>query len=490
MKRFKCKLCGYEIEKENLDDGYVCPICGVSKSNFEEVIEVDNRVPIDDDNPSIMRIMEKCINCGICKNVCTEKVGIKYEKCQLSNKECINCGRCRIACPMVAIVPKYNYQNVMEAINDPEKIVVVSTSPAVRVALGEEFMMEAGSFVEGKMIASLKKLGFDYVLDTTFGADLTIMEEGTELVNRIKNNGILPIFTSCCPSWVKYLEINYPELLPHLSSSKSPIGMQGAIVKTYFAQKRNIEPKNIIHVALTPCVAKKYEINRPEMNSSSKYNNIKELRDTDYVITTAELGLMLRENNIDFNTLEDMNYDSLLEKGSGAGVIFGNTGGVAEAAIRTVYNIITNKNPDKNLLEFTNVRGLESVKEAIVNIEGIEIKVAVIYGITNVKPFLDKLKIEKLEYHLIEVMSCNGGCIGGGGQPLTPISRESNILTKRMEGLYNSDKKGTVRCSYQNEDIKRVYNEFLGSPNSKISKSLLHTEYTSKENYKKTVINS
>jgi len=235
---------------------------------------------------------------------------------------------------------------------------------------------------------------------------------------------------------------------------------------------------------------KKYEINRPEMNSSSKYNNIEELRDTDYVITTAELGLMLRENNIDFNTLEDMNYDSLLEKGSGAGVIFGNTGGVAEAAIRTVYNIITNKNPDKNLLEFTNVRGLESVKEAIVNIEGIEIKVAVIYGITNVKPFLDKLKIEKLEYHLIEVMSCNGGCIGGGGQPLTPISRESNILTKRMEGLYNSDKKGTVRCSYQNEDIKRVYNEFLGSPNSKISKSLLHTEYTSKENYKKTVINS
>ena len=490
MKKFKCKLCGYEVEKELLDDGFVCPICGVSKSQFEEVIEIDNRVPIDDDNPAIMRIMEKCINCGICKSTCTEKVGIKYEKGQKCNKECINCGRCRIACPMGAIVPKYNYQKVMEAIKDPEKTVIVSTSPAVRVALGEEFMMDAGSFVEGKMVSSLKALGFDYVLDTTFGADLTIMEEAKELVNRIKNNGILPMFTSCCPAWVKYLEINYPELLPHLSSCKSPISMQGAIIKTYFAEKRNIDPKTIVNVALTPCVAKKYEINRPEMNASAKYNNIDGLQDTDYVITTAELGLMLRENNIDFSSLKDMEYDSLLERGSGAGLIFGNTGGVTEAAIRTAYNFITSKDPEKSLLEFTGVRGLDSVKEAKVTIEGLEIKVAVIYGISNVKPFLDKLKNENLDYHLIEVMSCNGGCIGGGGQPLTPISRESNILTKRMEAIYNSDEKDTVRCSYQNEDIKKVYSEFLGNPNNKLCESLLHTEYSSKENYKKEVINS
>ena len=484
MKKFKCMLCGYEIEKDELVDGYVCPICGVSKSQFEEVIEVDNRVPIDENNPSIMRIMEKCINCGICKNVCTEKVGIKYKAGQNCNKECINCGRCRIACPMGAIVPKYNYQNVMEAIKNPKKIVIVSTSPAVRVSLGEEFMMSAGTFVEGKMVASLKTLGVDYVLDTTFGADLTIMEESQELVNRIKNNGTLPMFTSCCPSWVKYLEINCPELLPHLSSCKSPIGMQGTIIKTYFAEKMGINPKNIIHVALTPCVAKKYEINREEMNVSSQYNNIDGLRDTDYVITTSELGLMLRENNIDFNSLNDMQYDSLLEKGSGAGVIFG------EAAIRNVYNIITNETPSNNLLEFTNVRGLDSVKEAKIYINNLEIKVAVIHGVTNVKPFLEKLKNQKLDYHLIEVMSCNGGCIGGGGQPLTPVSKEKDILTKRMEGLYNNDENTLVRCSYQNKDIQKIYNEFLGVPNNKICRELLHTTYTSKKELKQEKIHS
>ena len=490
MKKYKCKICGFEVEKESLEENYKCPICGVGIENFEEVLETDNRVPIDEDNPSIMRIMEKCINCGICKNTCTEQVGIIYEKNQKNNSECINCGKCRIACPMGAIVPKYKYQQVLEAIKDPNKAVIVSTSPAVRVALGEEFMMEAGSFVEGKMVAALKKLGFDYVLDTTFAADLTIMEEANELVNRIKENKNLPMFTSCCPSWVKYLEINYPELLDHLSSCKSPIGMQGPIIKTYFSSATNIKPENIVNVALTPCVAKKYEIEREEMCDSAKYNNIENLRDTDYVITTAELGLMLRENNINFNELQDMEYDSLLEKGSGAGLIFGNTGGVMEAAIRTAYNIITKEDPKDNLLDYKDVRGLNSVKEATLNINGLNIKVAVIHGVTNAKPFLDKLKDGNIDYQFIEVMNCKGGCIGGGGQPLTPISRESDIIEKRMQSLYSSDEKSKIRCSYQNNDIKRVYNEFLGTPNNKLSKSLLHTQYIDKSSLKRSKVTS
>ena len=485
MKKFKCKICGYEVELSELPKDYKCPICGVTSEYFEEVEETINSVPIDEDNPSIMRIIEKCINCGICKTTCVNKVGINYDKNQNFNPECINCGKCRLSCPTGAIVPRYNYQKVMEEIKNKDKIVIVSTSPSVRVALGEEFNMEPGSFVEGKMVSALKKLGFDYVLDTTFGADLTIMEEANELVDRIKNNKTLPLFTSCCPAWVKYLEINYPELLDHLSSCKSPIGMQGAIIKTYFSKSMNIKPENIVNVALTPCVAKKYEIKREEMCASAEYNNNEKLKDMDYVITTSELGLMLRENNINFNELEDGQYDSLLERGSGAGLIFGNTGGVTEAAIRTTYNILTNKDLEQDSIEYKEVRGLNSVKEATINIDNLNIKVAIIHGITNVKPFLDKLKNENLNYHFIEVMSCNGGCIGGGGQPLTSISREEGIIEKRMQSLYNNDKNSKVRCSYQNEDIKRIYKYFLGKPNNKLSKELLHTKYVDRSYLKR-----
>lgn len=481
MKKYRCKLCGYEVEMEEMPIDYKCPICGVSASMFEEVKEeIDNRIPISPNNPAIARIMEKCINCGRCKTICQEQVGIKYDIKNTKEPVCVNCGQCVLNCPVGALVPKYNYQKVFEAINDPEKIVIVSTSPAVRVALGEEFKMEAGSFVEGKMIAALRKLGFDYILDTTFGADLTIMEEASELVERIKNNKNLPQFTSCCPAWVKYVEMYYPELLNHISSCKSPIGMQGAIIKTYFAKMKNINPEKIVNVALTPCTAKKFEINRPELNDSSKYNNTDKLRDMDYVITTSELGLMLREKEIDFKTLEDEKYDNLLDRGSGAGLIFGNTGGVMEAALRTAYKLLTGKDPDKHLLKLEEVRGYQGVRQATIKIDSIDLKVAVVYGLKNVKIFLEKLKNNDLDYQFIEVMNCPLGCVGGGGQPLTAISTLDEIRQKRVMGLYNKEETDIIKCSYDNPDIKKIYKEFLKEPLSDLSEDLLHTTYSSK----------
>ena len=269
--KFRCKICGYEIEASSLDANYKCPRCGLDARYFEEIIEStedDKKIPIEKDNPAIARIIEKCINCGRCKDICENLVGIKYDIKKSKSPVCINCGQCILNCPVGALVPKYQYKKVLDYINDTEKIVIVSTSPAVRVALGEEFGMESGTFVEGKMIASLRELGFDYVLDTTFGADLTIMEEASELIERLKEGKKLPQFTSCCPAWVKYMEIYHPNLLPHLSTTKSPIGMQGAIIKTYFCEMMGLDKENVISVALTPCTAKKYEISREELTEN------------------------------------------------------------------------------------------------------------------------------------------------------------------------------------------------------------------------------
>ena len=488
MKKYRCKLCGYieEVEGE-LSTDYVCPICGARLDQMEEIVEEevettveiepeDKKIPISNDNPSISRTLEKCVNCGICKNVCQNKVGICYQNKVSGNPACINCGQCILNCPMGAIVPKYDYQKVDLEIQNPKKILVALTSPAVRVSLGEEFGQEAGTNVEGKMVTALRKLGFDYVLDTTFGADITIMEEASELIERIQHNKNLPQYTSCCPAWVKYVEIYHKELIPNLSSCKSPIGMQTALIKTYFAKKRNINPNDIVTVAITPCTAKKAEIKREELCDSGKYWN-QEIRDGDYVLTTSELAIYLKEKNIDFIALEDSNYDDLFGRGSGAGVIFGNTGGVCEAAIRTAYYMLTGNHPNGKLLEFSDVRGLDGIKEAAVHINDLDIHVAIVHGIPNLEKLL---KSDVSKYHFIEVMNCRGGCIGGGGQPLLPIGKQDDFLRKRIQGLYNCDIISGIRNSYESPDIKRIYDEFLEKPLSELSEQLLHTTYHDK----------
>ena len=379
------------------------------------------RVPIEEDNPSIRRNEALCIKCGMCKEVCTQQIGVHgtYTLEETGGKAiCIHCGQCANVCPPASITEVYEYPAVRSAVKDPDKVVIVSTSPSVRAALGEEFGMPKGAFVQGKMVALLRALGADYVLDTSFSADLTIMEEASELLQRITTGDKpLPQFTSCCPAWVKFAETYYPELLPNISSAKSPIGMQGPTIKTYFAKKMGIDPEKIVNVALTPCAAKKFEIRRSEMNAAGKKLGIPTMRDMDQVITTRELALWAKEEGIDFASLPDSDYDRLMGEGSGAGVIFGNTGGVMEAALRTAYTFITGQQPPADLLDLQPVRGYDGIREASLDIQGTTVNVAVVYGTANVRKMIERVKSGEKQYHFIEVMTCPGGCIGGGGQP-------------------------------------------------------------------------
>ena len=442
---------------------------------------LDVRVPIDEDNVAIVRHEEKCIKCGMCKTVCEEYIGVHgtYTLEETGGKGiCIHCGQCTQVCPVDSLTERYEYQDIREAIADPEKIVIVSTSPSVRVGLGEEFGMPAGSFVEGKMIALLRKLGVDYVLDTNFAADLTIVEEGSELIERItKGRGPLPQFTSCCPAWVKFAEIYYPEMLPNISSAKSPIGMQGPTIKTYFAKKKGIDPTKIVNVALTPCTAKKFEIRREEMSDAADYLQIEGLRDMDAVITTRELAKMAREAGIDFASLEDSAYDEYMGEGSGAGVIFGNTGGVMEAALRTAYELITGKEAPAPLLDLQPVRGYEGIREASLDVDGLTVNVAVVYGTANVRKMIERVKAGEKQYHFIEVMTCPGGCIGGGGQPKTMLPIADDARKARIASLYKRDGSMKVRKSHENEQIKKLYEEFYGQPLSELAEKMLHTMY-------------
>lgn len=437
-------------------------------------------VPISENNISIKRDFSKCIQCKVCKDICDNEVtvGRMYEL----KKEpiCINCGQCANFCPTEAITEKIEFNKVKEAIQDKNKIVVVSIAPAVRVALGEEFGLEEGSYVEDKIVGALRKLGSDYVLDITFGADLTIMEEASELVKRIMENKNLPLFTSCCPAWVKYAEIFYPELLHHLSTAKSPISMQGAIIKTYFANKMNIKPENIVNVVVAPCTAKKYEIRRPEMCDASKYLKNEEIRDNDYVITTRELINWIKEANIDFTKINPSEFDNPLGRGTGAGIIFGNTGGVTEAALRTAYYLITGKDLDKEQINFEQVRGMQGIKEAQIDINGVIVKVAIANGMKNAKQLIDKLLRKEVNYHFIEIMNCYGGCIAGGGQPKITLAKLDETKKKRINSLYKKDEKMQKRLSYKNPDIIEIYKEFLNEPLSGLSEQLLHTTYEDK----------
>lgn len=446
---------------------------------------------IDNLSPSIVRDFNKCILCrrcvAACKNVqeigAIDCINRGFESCistvgdhSLNDVNCTFCGQCIEACPTGALHEKETINDVWTKLKDPDSIVIVQTAPAVRVALGEEFGMEIGTNVTGKMVTALKRLGFNKVFDTNTGADLTIMEEANEFINRFKNNDNLPMITSCSPGWVKYIEMNYPELLPHLSSCKSPHEMFGAIIKTYYAKKENIDPKKIYVVSVMPCIAKKFERQREEMKEG-------ELFDVDNVITTRELARMIKQANIEFNKLEDSKFDNPMGEATGAGAIFGVTGGVMEAALRTAQDTLTGESLPQ--IDFEEVRGTQNIKRANIKIAGKEIKVVAASGLANAKTILEEIKRGKADYQFVEIMACPGGCIMGGGQPIksSKIQAEVDVKKLRSQALYSIDEKSVIRKSHENPVMKKIYKEFLGKPGSELAEELLHTTYEKREKY-------
>lgn len=462
MKEIRCVNCGYIIKNEKK-----CPLCG--SIEFEIGDEMThfkttdyNAVTIYDDNPCIERI-EGCINCGICSKTCIEREKMKDdEKCLV----CVGCGQCIITCPKKIIQPKNNINKFLEA-KKQGKICIVSIAPATRTSIGDVFGYEKGEYLEKKLVGLLRKLGFDYVFDITFGADITIMEEANELLKRIEQNN-LPMLTSCCPAWVRYAEIFYPEIISNISTTKSPIAIQNTIIKEYFLPLKKIKEEDVKIFNITPCTAKKGESERSELNSN------------DIVITISELVDYLKKKEIDFEKIEESNFDDILGKGSGAGLIFGNTGGVMESALRTLYYLDTGKEIDIDTLK--PLRTYNGIKELEIKIKNKILKVAAIDEIGNAIPILESIKNNTCKYDFIEIMNCRGGCIGGGGQPIYKRNEEDEIKKKRIESLYNEDKNMKIRYSYQNKDIKRIYDNFLEKPLSEKAVKLLHTTYHDKSN--------
>lgn len=440
----------------------------------------------DTSTPSIVREPDKCILCRRCIAVCSEIQGVSaiapnnrgFDTVigppfgyHLSDVACTLCGQCVLVCPTGALHEVDSTAEVWEALSDPNKHVVVQTAPAIRVGLGEEFGLTPGSIVTGQMVAALRRLGFDKVFDTNFTADLTIIEEGHEFIERLTSGGVLPMITSCSPGWIKYIEHFYPDLLDHLSTCKSPQQMFGALAKTYYAEKSGIDPKDIFVVSIMPCTAKKFEAKRPEMTSSG-------YPDVDAVLTTREVARMLREVGIDLAAMPEEEFDAPLGISTGAGAIFGATGGVMEAALRTVYEVMTGKTLEK--VDFTDVRGMTGIKEAAVKVGDIEVKVAVAHTLGNARKVLDLIAAGKADYHFVEVMACPGGCIGGGGQP---IGTNTERRKARIDAIYQVDKGLPMRKSHENPAVAALYAEFLGRPLGEKSHRLLHTHYTRRGRY-------
>ncbi len=440
---------------------------------------------IDELSPSIVRDNNKCILCRRCVAACAKtqgvfaigmqnrgfktQVGSEFGK-SLNDVACINCGQCIAACPTGALTEKDATKEVWAALNDPDKYVVFQTAPAVRVAIGEEFGLPIGTRCTGKMVSAIRRLGADKVFDVDFAADLTIMEEGTELLNRIKNGGVLPMITSCSPGWIKYCETFYPDFIPNLSTCKSPNQMQGAVTKTYFAKQNDLDPRDIYVVSVMPCTAKKFEIARPEFGRDG-------YRDVDANLTTRELARMIRQAGLDFVHLPEEEFDDMLGESSGAGVIFGVTGGVMEAALRTVVDVLTGE--DMPRLEYDDVRGLEGIKEATVNVNGTDINVAIVHGTANAAKLLNAIRAGEKTYHFIEVMGCPGGCVTGGGQPIVDARTRYYVDPRaaRAAATYSEDESMAIRKSHKNPAVQKLYAEFLGEPNSHIAHELLHTTY-------------
>lgn len=458
----------------------LCKRFNLSKTNLEETVDA---LPIDDSNPSIVRDSSKCVKCNRCVEVCQNVQGVNVLShsqrsihynitpaygLPLEKTLCVYCGQCAAVCPTGAIVEKDDTHKVWEAMYNPDKHVIVQVAPAVRVALGDMFNMPKGALVTGKTIAALRRLGFDRVFDTNFAADLTIMEETSELINRITTNGCLPMITSCSPGWINFVEGKYDHLLAHLSTCKSPQQMFGTLSKTYYAKLKGLKPENIFTVSIMPCTAKKYEAARSEMTTHG-------CRAVDAVLTTRELSRMIEADGIDFPSLENDVFDPPFAIGTGAGAIFGSTGGVMEAALRTAYEMITGE--PLLALDFNEIRGLEGIKEADITIGKFSFKVAVSNGLSNAEVLLKQIDAHSSPYAFIEIMGCPGGCLGGGGQP---IQSTKSVKEKRMKTLYDIDATLPLRSSHKNPGVMELYGVYLGSPMSKKSHELLHTHYHSK----------
>lgn len=441
---------------------------------------------LDLSSTSLVRDPEKCILCERCISICNNvqtvgainfsgrgfitKVAPAYDR-PIAGTVCINCGQCVTSCPTGALTEKENIEEVWRELDDPDKYVVVQTAPAIRVALGEEFGLPIGTRVTGKMVAALRRLGFNRVFDTNFAADLTIMEEGTEFIKRLESGEKLPLMTSCCPGWVKFVEHNFHDMLDNLSTCKSPHEMEGALIKSYFAKKEGIDPSKIVVVSIMPCIAKKFEEQREELSNNG-------LSDVDYVLSTRELAKMIKQSSIDFVNIKDEEFDSPLGMGSGAAVIFGATGGVAEAALRTVFEIVSGEKLDN--IEFNMIRGIKGIKEAEVNLpNGRSISTVVISGLGNAREVLEQVKNGEKHYDFIEVMACEGGCVTGGGQPIvsSKIREKVNIKEERASAIYEEDRDTSIRKSHENPYINELYKEFLGEANGHKAHELLHTEY-------------
>lgn len=443
--------------------------------------------PMDTSSGAIQRDLDKCIMCRRCETVCNDvqTVGVlsgngrgfeavvgPAEMKPLSESICVYCGQCVSVCPTAALTGIGYRKEVWDAIFDDTKTVVVQTAPAIRAAIGEEFGLEPGVPMTGKLAAGLRKLGFDVVFDTNFGADLTILEEAHELVQRVTKGENLPLLTSCCPGWINFLEYQFPNLLNIPSSCKSPQQMTGTMIKTYYAEKMGLDPKNIVNVSVMPCIAKKYEANRPEHCTNG-------LRDVDYAITTRELAKMFKEAGIDFSHLDDEPFDNPMGESTGAADIFGASGGVLEAALRTAYETVTGNRLDD--VNFESVRGMEGIKETSIDLGGTTLKVAVTSGLGNARKVLEKIESGESQYHAIEIMACPGGCINGGGQPY--IHGDYERIERRMQALYAEDKSKKLRKSHENPSIKKIYEDYLGEPGSHKAHDLLHTSYFAQKEY-------